>query len=335
MPAARRATQQTGTRRAAHRPPAPLPEAVQPASLLLNHRISAYYDGMAPYYRHFYCREGLHYGLWDARTSSLRQALLNHKQAMFARLGEVGPDSHILDAGCGAGRTSVLFSQLGCCRVTGITLSPVQLQEARHHAAALAAERTRFLLRDFCSSGFPENGFSHAIASESSCYAPDKAAWLKEMHRVLAPGGRLVIADYYLARRAQDMTPRQRHLHAVFCRGFAVPSLPCLADMLTWITASGFRLLADEDITAAVAPTADRIRLLGLLTLPFGVLLHVLRLAPPELLPHLLTCVEQPAAVRELGSYRLLTLEKPACATATNRLRAATGRPNKSRENPD
>jgi tocopherol O-methyltransferase len=277
----------------------------------LNRAIAAYYDGMAPYYRHFYCREGLHYGLWDAHTTSLRQALLRHKHAMFHRLGNVGPDSHILDAGCGAGRTSVLFSQLGQCRVTGITLSPVQLQAARRHAVASAATRTRFLLRDFCNCGLPDAAFSHAIASESSCYAPDKAAWLAEMHRVLAPGGRLVIADYYLACRAADLTPRQRRLHAVFCRGFLVPALPWLEDMRTWIVRSGFRLQDDEDITAAVAPTADRIRLLGLLSLPFGRLLQALHLAPPGLVPHLLTCVEQPAAVRELGSYRLLTLEKP------------------------
>lgn len=273
--------------------------------------VAAYYDGMTSYYRLFYSPVGLHYGLWDPHTFTLRQALLNHKEALLARLGDTGTDSHVLDAGCGGGWTSLFLGRRRRCRVTGITLSAVQVRLAQRLAAGSGvAGRVEFLLRDFCDTGFPDRSFTHVIASESSCHAEDKRAWLAEMHRVLRPGGRLVIADYYLRCPEPDLTAAQRALYDIFCRGFVVPGLPYLGDMEDWIAAAGFHLAGNTDITPALLPTARHIRRLGLFCYPFALVLQALGLAPPELLPHLRTCLHQPETLRELGSYRLLTLER-------------------------
>lgn len=274
--------------------------------------VARYYDGMTRYYLLFYSRVGLHYGLWNRHTLTLRQALLNHKREMLARLGPLTPDSHILDAGCGAGWTSVFLGEQTGCHVTGITLSAKQVCVARRHARRRNVDgRVTFLQGDFCATGLSDASFSHAIASESSCHAEDKRAWLAEMHRLLKPGGRLVIADYYLTRREAEMNDVQRREYALFRHGFTVPDLPYLPDMENWITASGFRLRESEDITHDVLPTAYYIRLLGLVALPFTWLLRALRLVPRELLPHLVTCIHQPIAIRRLGCYRLLVMEKP------------------------
>ncbi|MDQ8037139.1 MAG: class I SAM-dependent methyltransferase [Pedobacter sp.] len=274
--------------------------------------ITAYYDGLTPYYRFFYSALGLHYGLWDSHTRSLRQSLLNHKHAMLQRLGKVDAGSHVLDAGCGAGWTSVLFARVTACRVTGITLSAQQMKAAQRHAVLSGVmQRVQFRREDFSATSFPDASFSHAIASESSCYAPDKLQWLREMYRLLQPGGRLVIADYYLGCAEADLSDYQRRHYRIFCEGFAVPDLPCIADMEQWAKEAGFMVRESLDVTNAVTRTAHYIRWLGVITYPLGILLRVLQLAPPELLPHLRTCIHQPAALRELGSYRFITLEKP------------------------
>lgn len=278
----------------------------------LQQAISRYYDGMTFFYRWFYCTAGLHYGVWTRRTFTLRQAVLNHKRLVFRRLGGVTPDSHILDAGCGAGWTAAWFSELGECRVTGVTLSPTQVALARRHAKKRClSERTDFLQRDFTDTGLPPWSFTHAFASESLCHSDDKRAFLLEMFRLLRPGGRLVIADYFLNEPESCLDETQRRHYDTFRRGFVVPGLWSHGELTRCAKMTGFNLLENNDITHRVSRTAYHIQFRALFALPFGYLLRAVRLAPPEMIPHLLCCLVQPAALKSLGSYRLITLEKP------------------------
>lgn len=278
----------------------------------LQRAISRYYDGMTFFYRWFYCTAGLHYGVWTRRTLTLRQAVLNHKRLVFRRLGKVTPDSHILDAGCGAGWTSTWFSELGQCRVTGVTLSRTQVSLARRHARKRCVhDRTDFLHRDYTDTGLPSWSFSHAFASESFCHADNKTAFLREMFRLLRPGGRLVIADYFLDEPESEMNATQRRHYDIFRRGFVVPGLWSHETLRQEAEDTGFHVLENTNITGLVRRTAYHIQFRALFALPFGYFLRALRLAPKEMIPHLLCCVIQPAALKSLGSYRLMTLEKP------------------------
>lgn len=278
-----------------------------------NQAISSYYNGMSIFYRWFYSAAGLHYGLWHPGTWTLRQALVNHKKAVFAELGAISSDSHILDAGCGEGRTAICFSRWAGCRVTGITLSATQVARARRHATRRQmTERARFLGADFTATPFLDQSFTHAFASESFCHARDKPAFLGEMYRLLKPGGRLVIADFFLHQPETSLNQRRRRCYEVVKRGFVIPGFASCGQMDSWIGDSGFTRLRDTDITRAVRRTAYHIQARAVPALPLAWLLRGMRLAPPELVPHLLCCAIQPIALRELGCYRLITLEKPA-----------------------
>ena len=48
---------------------------------------------------------------------------------------------------------------------------------------------------DFCQLALRDESISVVWAIESSCYAEDKAVFLREAKRVLMPGGKLAIAD--------------------------------------------------------------------------------------------------------------------------------------------
>ena len=104
----------------------------------------------------------------------------------------------ILDVGCGIGGTSrYLARNFGDkASVTGITLSPNQVDRATSLAKDRGIKNANFLVMDALNMNFPDNSFDVVWACESGEHMPDKKRYVEEMVRVLKPGGRLVIATW-------------------------------------------------------------------------------------------------------------------------------------------
>lgn len=131
----------------------------------------------------------LHYGYWDLHTKTHRQALLN-KNRVVCEMAGIGPEQHVLDAGCGIGGSAIWLAKNVGCRVTGITVSVQQVRHARRHAQRHGvAERVDFQVADFCRTPFPDASFDVVWAIESSCYAVDKRDFFREAYRLLRKGG--------------------------------------------------------------------------------------------------------------------------------------------------
>lgn len=84
-------------------------------------------------------------------------------------------------------------------RLTGVELSPAMLDIARKRAADLGVPAD---LREGDAQylDFPDETFDSAVCTFSMCAIPDYEAALAEMHRVLKPSGRLLLADHVVAR---------------------------------------------------------------------------------------------------------------------------------------
>lgn len=103
----------------------------------------------------------------------------------------------ILDVGCGIGGTSrYLASKFPESQVTGITLSKNQVRRGTELAKERGLDNVSFRVMDALAMEFPDNSFDLVWACESGEHMPDKAAYIKEMTRVLKPGGTLVVATW-------------------------------------------------------------------------------------------------------------------------------------------
>ena len=105
-------------------------------------------------------------------------------------------DMHILDVGCGVGgSTRRLSHQIGC-RVTGVDLSDEYIDAAQRLTQLFnMQERVKFHAASALELPFEDNSFDGGWSIQMGMNVEDKLAWLKELHRVLKPSGRVVLYE--------------------------------------------------------------------------------------------------------------------------------------------
>lgn len=112
------------------------------------------------------------------------------------RLASFTPDMHILDVGCGiGGSTRRLHHETGC-RVTGIDLSEEYIDVAERLTALLnMQEKVGFDAASALELPYEDNTFDGAWSIQMNMNVEDKLGWLRELFRVMKPGGRAVLYE--------------------------------------------------------------------------------------------------------------------------------------------
>jgi len=121
-------------------------------------------------------------------------------------LGEIRRGERVVDCGSGSGVDSLVAARLAGAdgRVIGVDMTPEMLGKARRAAAAAGLTNVEF--REGYLEALPvEDGWADVVISNGVLnLVPDKAGALREMARVLRPGGRLQVADITLGRAVSD-----------------------------------------------------------------------------------------------------------------------------------
>jgi MPBQ/MSBQ methyltransferase len=227
--------------------------------------LEQYYSEAGPDYAAWSREFNMHFGYYHAGANPLdREAMPEQMNAeVLARLRLDGiADPKLLDLGCGLGATLRSFARrLPSAKLSGVTRVPWQVTHARAlNQAAGCGESVCVIQGDYEDILLPSSSYEGVYALESSCHAhgADKGALLEEAHRLLRPGGRLVVADGFLAS-GRFVSALQQRIYRKLCECWVIEELAHLHLFTARLEQLGFREIVVEHLQMRVAPSVFHI----------------------------------------------------------------------------
>jgi SAM-dependent methyltransferase len=110
---------------------------------------------------------------------------------------ELRPGRLVADLGCGHGGPGLWAAQQTGATLIGIDLSPAGIDLARRRAVQLGLDaRASFATSDLTATGLPDASCDAVMSLDVLPFVPDKAAAVREVARILRPGGRFAFTTW-------------------------------------------------------------------------------------------------------------------------------------------
>ena len=121
--------------------------------------------------------------------------------------GWIAPSDVVLDIACGNGEGTARLAP-ACRTIVGCDLDAGVVGEAQ----ARRIPNATFDVQDGCALSYPDAFFSAVVSSNTLEHVVDDEAMLRSFHRVLRPGGRLILETPILRRRPFNFPLLSSHL---------------------------------------------------------------------------------------------------------------------------
>lgn len=129
----------------------------------------------------------------DAYTTDVLP-MAEHFAREALRLAALPPSPRIVDVATGPGTLALMAAREGAI-VSAIDFSPVMITNLRRRADEAGIEIHDVRVGDGQALPFDDNAFDGAFSMAGLIFFPDRAAGLRELHRVLRPGRRAVVSS--------------------------------------------------------------------------------------------------------------------------------------------
>jgi tocopherol O-methyltransferase len=212
--------------------------------------IREHYDLASPYYKQLWGQH-LHHGYYKTGNETKEQAQ-EYLIRVLAERGRIRRGAKILDVGCGVGGGSLWLASELECKVTGVTISPVQVEMASEATKHLK-NRPTFLLDD-ANNLRVQGRFDVVWAVEVISHLSNRSGFFKRMADLLVPGGMYCEAAW-LKDDGLSIRDEEKYIRPIE-EGMLV-ALPDLTEYKRHMDENGLRLTFYEDASSAVAKTWD------------------------------------------------------------------------------
>jgi SAM-dependent methyltransferase len=176
---------------------------------------------------------------YDQLAADYARHRRTHPEVLRRLLAAAGPETRVLDVGCGTGNYLAALGQAGCPR-WGVEPSAEMRATAQVRAAGAEIREGRAERLDF-----PDGTFDLVFSVDVIHHVQDRAAHYREALRILAPGGRIcTVTD------SEDIIRHREPLSTYFPETVAVElgRYPTLAALRELMTAAGFTELQEETV---------------------------------------------------------------------------------------
>ncbi|KAG7585776.1 SAM-dependent methyltransferase gTMT-type [Arabidopsis thaliana x Arabidopsis arenosa] len=211
----------------------------------------------------------MHHGFYDP-DSSVQLSDSGHREAQirmieeslrFAGVTDEEEEKKIkkvVDVGCGIGGSSRYLASKFGAECIGITLSPVQAKRANDLAAAQSlSHKVSFQVADALDQPFEDGKFDLVWSMESGEHMPDKDKFVKELVRVAAPGGRIIIVTWChrnLSAGEKALQPWEQNILDKICKTFYLPAWCSTDDYVKLLQSHSLQDIKCADWSENVAP---------------------------------------------------------------------------------
>lgn len=222
---------------------------------MITHQIAQFWDKISEGWRMVW-GEHIHHGYYENNkelTPKEAQELLINK---LTDLLQVNEGNKILDVGCGMGGSSLYLHEKYRAEVTGITLSPKQVEIATQEAQKRHVKNVAFRVEDALSmASLQDNSFDIVWSLESCEQMFDKAMFIKQAFRVLKPGGKLMLATWCSDKNEYEGNSAKKYKK--LCLAFDLPYMPTIERYRELLVKQNFNIISEQDWTSFVEKSWD------------------------------------------------------------------------------
>jgi tocopherol O-methyltransferase len=222
----------------------------------LNRNIREFYDVSSPIWEKTW-GEHMHHGFYGFDGKERK----DHRQAQIDLIeelitwGNIHSANKILDVGCGVGGSSIYLAKKFGAEVTGISLSPFQIQSAKKRSLDSGLNgKLHFEVADALRPPFSKGSFDLVWSLESGEHMADKKKFLTACSEMVKPGGKFIMAAWCRRNNPPELSSKETLLLKKLSSSFHIPDMISIEEYAYNAFNAGFGDIKTDDWTCAVSP---------------------------------------------------------------------------------